>query len=105
MESIGCAMTTCRDVQPYTPVSHSSFEDYVVRNLQSHNRFKLNAQWLFWVLTRTEDKALAAMVNCVLAIFHDCKARHLGSAKLEISNLKRPFQLKELVDGKLVAKS
>lgn len=103
LDNIGCALITCVDVQPYTPENSKSFAGYVVYNLQHHNRFKLNVQWLYWVLTRTEDKGLVAMINCVLAMFHDCKARHIGNGQLEIfGNMKQLFALKQLVDGKLI---
>lgn len=43
------------------------------------------------------------MVNCVLVMFHDMKARHLGKGAIEcVGNVRRPFERKELVNGELV---
>lgn len=89
------------------PTGHPTpltFEQYATHRLCSvdRQRFIEEPNWLTWALTQSDDREFAATINCVLAVHHGLKARHLGKGDLEILTLVKDFKLKKLEGEVLV---
>ncbi|KAI1323443.1 hypothetical protein F5Y16DRAFT_403463 [Xylariaceae sp. FL0255] len=70
-----------------------TFEKYVVSRLNMYpGRFQNHQGWLQWVLTQTDSKELAALVNLVLLGVHGFKAKHLGEGRLQESKPGEGFE-------------
>jgi hypothetical protein len=86
------------------PEAHQmSFEEYVEYRLTIvDGRFRGDMDWLCWALTRTGSRSLAATINCVLVLFHNKKARHLGKGAVQTIDISEDFEACKIVEGQLV---
>ncbi|KAJ7504396.1 hypothetical protein B0H11DRAFT_1710338, partial [Mycena galericulata] len=82
-----------------------TFEEYALNRLKlADERFRGDAQWLTWALTRTADPALAKAINCVLVLLHKQKARHLGKGQVQVLSLNETFESRAQADSKKQSK-